>query len=494
MRTRTLVPNALLVGAARLVVLVVLGGGVPVLAAQSTADDALPRTVPLREAQDRNPDPKVVEIDLTTKVARVAIGPNQSVEAWTYDGDLPGPLIRTKVGDRLIVHFKNALPQPTTVHWHGIRVPIHMDGVPGISQPDVEAGGSFTYDFIVPDAGLYWYHPHVMSAAQVGFGLYGALLVEDPNDGVNVDKADQQVLVLSDIAIQEDGTLEPPDSGGDAGNVFGREGQIVLVNGRVSPAVSVRAGSLQRWRIVNTAKSRYFQLVLDGQVFTIVGADGGLTTAPVTRDQIVIAAGERVDVLVAPQGKPGGQLVLRGMPYDRGYGSSEFRAVEDLVTFNFTNEPALPDRGRPPASRPIEPLSAEGATRVNLELTLVGVDGKSEFQVNGVPFWKSKPIPAKPGETQLWTITNKVKWAHPMHMHGFFFQAVDEAGKPIQPIALKDTIDVPINTTIRYLIKFDDREGEWMFHCHILDHAEAGLMGTVRLGNPPSSDIRHTHR
>jgi FtsP/CotA-like multicopper oxidase with cupredoxin domain len=284
------------------------------------------------------------------------------------------------------VHFKNTLPQPTTVHWHGIRVPIQMDGVPGISQPDVEPGGSFTYDFVVPDAGLYWYHPHVMSAAQVGFGLYGALLVEDPNDGIPIDKADQPVIVLSDIAIQEDGTLEPPDSGGDAGNVFGREGQIVLVNGRVSPSVTIRAGTLQRWRVVNTAKSRYFQLVLDGQPFTIVGADGGLTTAPVTRDQVVIAAGERVDLLVAPQGKPGGQLVLRGMPYDRGYGSSEFRAVEDLVTFKFTNEPALPAATRPHASRPIEPLSAEGATRVNLELTLVGVDGKSEFQVNGMPF------------------------------------------------------------------------------------------------------------
>ncbi|MBM3772800.1 MAG: multicopper oxidase family protein [Acidimicrobiia bacterium] len=473
---------------------IALFGSVPCLHAQSAVDEALPRTVPLREAQDRNPDPRVVEVDLTARVARVKTGPSQSVEAWTYDGDLPGPLIRTKVGDRLIVHFKNALPQPTTVHWHGIRVPIQMDGVPGISQPDVEPGGSFTYDFVVPDAGLYWYHPHVMSAAQVGFGLYGAVLVEDPNDGITIDKADQQVLVLSDIAIQDDGTLEPPDSGGDAGNVFGREGQIVLVNGRVSPSVSLRAGTLQRWRIVNTAKSRYFQLVLDGQPFTIVGVDGGLTTAPVTRDQVVIAAGERVDLLVAPQGKPGGQLVLRGMPYDRGYGSSEFRAVEDLVTFNFTNEPALPNAARPNPSRPIESLSAEGATRVSLELTLVGVDGKSEFQVNGVPFWKSKPIAAKPGETQLWTITNKVKWAHPMHMHGFFFQLVDEAGKPIQPIALKDTVDVPINKTVRYLIKFDDREGEWMFHCHILDHAEAGLMGTVRLGNPPPSDIRHTHR
>jgi FtsP/CotA-like multicopper oxidase with cupredoxin domain len=142
----------------------------------------------------------------------------------------------------------------------------------------------------------------------------------------------------------------------------------------------------------------------------------------------------------------------------------------------------------------IEPLSAEGATPVNVELTLVGVEGKSEFHVNGTPFWKAKPFVAKPGETQIWTINNKVQWSHPMHMHGFFFQVVDEAGKPVEPLAWKDTVDVPLNKTVRYLIKYDDRIGEWMWHCHILDHADAGLMGTVRVGDPPPTHFRgHEH-
>ena len=112
------------------------------------------------------------------------VAPGTKVNAWTYDGHLPGPLIRAHVGDRIIVHFTNDLPQPTTIHWHGVRVPIEMDGVPDVSQPEVKHGESFTYDFVARDAGLFWYHPHVMSAAQVGFGLYGALLVEDPADGV----------------------------------------------------------------------------------------------------------------------------------------------------------------------------------------------------------------------------------------------------------------------------------------------------------------------
>ena len=240
----------------------------------------------LREAVDRNPDPAIVEIDLAARLAEVEVEPGLKVKAWTYDGGLPGPLIRTKVGDRLIVHFKNELAAPTTIHWHGVRVPIEMDGVPGISQPEVKTGESFTYDFVVRDAGLFWYHPHVMSAAQVGFGLYGALLVDDPDDGVGV--ADELTLVLSDIGFDKFGVLEPADSGGPAGMVFGREGQYVLVNGKRKPTIRMRAGAPQRWRIVNAAKSRFFLLDLDGQPFTIIGGDGGLQEEPVTSGTLLV--------------------------------------------------------------------------------------------------------------------------------------------------------------------------------------------------------------
>ena len=156
--------------------------------------------VKLVEAEDTNPDPKIVEITLEARVAPIEIASGVRTDVWTYNGGLPGPLIRARRGDRLIVHFSNKLPQSSTVHWHGVQVPIEMDGVPGASQAPVEPGGSFTYDFIVPDAGLFWYHPHVMSAAQVGFGLYGPLLVDDPDDPVK--SVDELVLVLSDIALE----------------------------------------------------------------------------------------------------------------------------------------------------------------------------------------------------------------------------------------------------------------------------------------------------
>jgi FtsP/CotA-like multicopper oxidase with cupredoxin domain len=445
--------------------------------------------VRLPELADHNPDPNVVEIELTATLADVRIKDTR-VRAWTYNGMVPGPLIRTKVGDRLIVHFRNELAEPTTVHWHGIRVPIEMDGVPGISQPEVTQGQTFTYDFVVKDAGLYWYHPHVMSAAAVGNGLYGALLVEDPADGVGVE--DQLTIVLSDIGFDEKGVLEPANSGGGAGLVFGREGAHVLVNGRSNPRLLARAGAPQRWRIVNAAKSRFFWLDLDGQDFTVIGSDGGLQERPTTTPQLLVTAGERVDVIVSPTGKPGSELVLRSMLYNRGYGSVEFRSVETLMTIALSTEPAMKPRPLAAISRTIVPPSAEGATRVDLVLTLPPVDdkGHSEFRVNGVPFWKAKPYRAALGETQLWVVKNDTQWDHPLHLHGFFFMLLDDNDQPLRPLAWKDTVNVPMKSTVRLLVAFDERPGTWMFHCHILDHADGGLMGTVHVG--PGEPAAHT--
>jgi FtsP/CotA-like multicopper oxidase with cupredoxin domain len=446
----------------------------------------------LAEAKDLNPDPRIVEINITARVASVEVAPGKRVDAWTYDGGLPGPLIRGRVGDRLIVHFRNELPQPTTIHWHGVRVPIEMDGVPGISQPDVQPGGTFTYDFLLRDAALYWYHPHVFSAAQVGFGLYGALLVEGPEDDIGIP--DQLTIVLSDIGFDAKGTLERADSGGPAGMVFGREGAYLLVNGKVMPTLRARSGAPQRWRIVNTAKSRFFFLDLDGQRFTRIGSDGGLQEQSDTSDAMLITAGERVDVLVTPVGKPGSRLVVRAMLYNRGYGSVEYRAVEDLFTIDFSADAPMTPVELPRVTRQITPPSASRATEIKMVLSLPPQDvkGQSEFRINGVPYWKAKPYRARLGETQLWVIQNDSSWDHPMHLHGFFFMPVDEQGQPLRPMRWKDTINIPMKATARFLVTFDERPGQWMFHCHILDHAEGGLMGTVVVGDVPT--VEHAHR
>jgi len=450
----------------------------------------------LTEAADLNSDPRVVEVNLEARVARVEIAPGLPVEAWTYNGGLPGPLIRVRVGDRLIVHFSNRLPKPTTVHWHGIRLPNRMDGVPGHSQSEVQPGESFTYDFVVPDAGLFWYHPHVMSAAQVGFGLYGALLVEDPAEPVGA--ADELVLVLSDIEIRDDGTLESPDTGASTGMAFGREGNHLLVNGREVGRLLARSGAPQRWRVVNAAKSRFFQLDLgdreftNTQLFTAIGVDGGLLEYPVKRDTLLLAPGERVDAIVSPQAAPGTELVVRSLLYDRGYGSTEARVpFDELFTITMADLPPYAGSPLPGTRRSIEPLSTAGATQVDVQFTLAQLrDGSFEYRINGAPFAKDRPVQAMPGETQVWTVTNKTKWSHPFHLHGFFFQVLDEAGAHVHPLAWKDTVSVPFEQTARFVVRFDDRLGSWMYHCHVLDHADGGLMGVVQVG---ATDTDHSH-
>src|SRR5690606_36350697 len=190
------------------------------------------------------PYPNILEINIEARVTEMEIEPGHKPPIWSYDGGLPGPLIRGKVGDRVIVHFRNSLPEATTIHWHGVRVPNHVDGAPGATQPPIEPGGTFTYDFVLVDAGTFWYHPHLDSAAQVGWGLYGPIIIDDPAQS-DEDFGDELVLVLSDMSLNEKGEFYPVDSGGAFGDLFGREGAVLLVNGRVMPTLEVRKGKRQ---------------------------------------------------------------------------------------------------------------------------------------------------------------------------------------------------------------------------------------------------------
>ena len=447
--------------------------------------------IKLREAVDINPDPLVVEVNIEARVARVTYEPGKQVDAWTYNGDIPGPLIRIRAGNRLIVHFTNNLPKPTTMHWHGLRIPIQMDGVPGHSQPEVQPGESFTYDFTPPDAGLFWYHPHVMSAMQVGYGLYGALLVEDPAE--KVDVSDELVLVLSDIAIDDNGGLQAPENAGPVAMAFGLEGNHVLVNGRTRPRLMARPGVPQRWRIVNAAKSKYFELQLgeiSGAPFTRIGGDGGIQEYPIKEETLVIAPGERVDAIVAPNGAAGEEIVVRSLPYNRGYGS-EYLSIEELFTIALVGLPSNSPQSNVTIHRDIAPIDQKGATRVTMDITLVQPDDRTiEYRINNTSMAKLRPFPATVGEIQIWTITNQTKWSHPVHLHGFFFQVLDKDGQPARPLAWKDTVDVPFNETVSFIVRFDERPGMWMIHCHVLDHAEGGLMTMVELVDS-SHDSHH---
>jgi FtsP/CotA-like multicopper oxidase with cupredoxin domain len=444
----------------------------------------------LAQAVDRNPDPRIVEIDLDAHVAPASIIPGTETQVWTYDGTLPGPLIRANVGDRVIAHFTNHLSEPTTIHWHGLRIPAAMDGAPGHSQPEVAPGASFTYDFTVPDAALFWYHPHVNSSAQVTNGLYAPFLVTDPADPLR--DTDELVLVLSDIYVRAQGELGDPYASGDLGALFGREGTEMLVNGRIRPTLTVRPGRLLRLRLVNTARSRYFQLLLAGHSFRRIGGDGGLLEYPVDSETVVLAPAERADVLLVPRGEPGNVLPIRWRAYDRGWGTTYGRPDEDLLYLSFA-EPAPQVDALPTTSRAILPLDSSAATDVTLRMTQQSGQGQPlELGFNEMAFAHAAPVHAAVGETQIWTLTNTIDFSHPFHLHGFFFQVLGPDGAPVRPLEWKDTVDVPVDATRRLIVRYDDRPGMWMFHCHLLDHAEVGMMGVLQVtGETPPMHAAH---
>jgi FtsP/CotA-like multicopper oxidase with cupredoxin domain len=428
-------------------------------------------------AEDLNPDPNVLEIELEARVAERELVPGFKTPVWTYNGTVPGPMIKAKVGDRVIVHFRNSLPEPTTIHWHGLRVTNDMDGAPGLTQDLIPPGGEFRYEYTLPDAGTFWYHPHYDSANQVGRGLYGAFVVEDPADPAVF--GDDLVLLLSDMSIDETGGMLPADSGGNFGDLFGREGSVLLVNGKVRPTLKVRTGKQQRWRIINAARARYYNLRLRGHRFVRLGGDNGLAARSEDVYNLIVTPGERQDAVFTPADPPGSRRVLRWVPTERGYGTVYNRPSEELLYIETVADAPVAPEPIPTELRTIEPLDISDALHTTLELT-IAIDSRVEMGVNGVPYWKSTPLQGLVNQTQVWRIVNNTDFAHPFHLHGYFFQVLDDERVP----EWKDTVDVPAKSERSIAVRFDERSGVWMLHCHILDHAEVGMMKTLVVRNP----------
>jgi FtsP/CotA-like multicopper oxidase with cupredoxin domain len=435
-----------------------------------------------RSPVDLDPDPNVLEIELEARVADIEFIPGAPTTAWTYDGGVPGPLIRAKVGDRVRVHFKNSLPEPTSIHWHGLRIPMAMDGVPEHGQAPVPPGGSFDYEFTLPDAGTFWYHPHFASAAQVGNGLYGPLIVDDPNEPRGI--GDEVVLMLSDIALNPDGTLIAGDAGGDEALLAGREGSLLLVNGRVNPTLRAADGLRQRFRLINAAKTRYFDLALDAHDFLRIGGDGGLIAAPERTSALLLVPGERADVVVTPtreRATDGRAPSLRSLEYRRGPAGRADYSEHELIRLDLRPVAGEPSSALPALARDVRALDPTSATPIDLFFTMnAGDDGNLAPRIEVVPSSGSH-VQARVGEHQLWSVTNLTEWDHPFHLHGFFFQLLDVDGVVPAVREWKDTVNVRSASTVRLLVHFDERPGMWMFHCHILDHADHGMMGMVDL-------------
>lgn len=235
-------------------------------------------------ARDFNRSRHVVETVLVARPAVVSFGDGVETEVWTYNGGTPGPTIEADIGDKVVVHFFNHLPEPTTVHWHGLEVPATMDGTP-LSQDAVPPGGYFRYEFVVHRAATYWYHPHVRSNEQVEKGLYGMLVVRDPKEdrALGLPRRAHR-LVLDDILLDDSGQIAEPFPVDPLMNattqVNGREGNVLLVNGHSAPVQRIRAGEPQRLRLVNASNSRFMRVAIEGHRMFRIGGDGGLLESP----------------------------------------------------------------------------------------------------------------------------------------------------------------------------------------------------------------------
>jgi FtsP/CotA-like multicopper oxidase with cupredoxin domain len=437
---------------------------------------------------DVNPDPNIVEVQLVAGLSTAAYLRGKPTEIWAYrdgalpnsKGTVPGPLLRAKVGDEIIVHFRNELPvDETTIHWHGLRLPAPSDGTMSTMTP-VPPGGEYEYRFTARDASSFWYHPHVRAYDQIERGLYAPMVV---TGGVMPEVAADRTIVLDDVKLDADGSLNAATT--DLDRMLGRQGNVLLVNGQRAPvALRVGAGARERWRFVNGANGRYFNLRIPGLRFLVIGSDGGLLAQPYSTDTLLVTPGERYDVLVTFDGSPGASAVLQTVHYDRGHDIPD-PGPQDLLRVAYgaaaSAPPSLPvswgDAPRLPITdgTPVRPF-------VLAEYEQPGVPVL--FTINGEQWPDNRPVHVTRGDIEIWEVRNDAAMDHPFHLHGMFFQVLPEGGTPPVADGWKDTVNVPQRSTLRFAVQYDP-VGMWMFHCHILEHAELGMMGDLMV-MPPS--------
>jgi bilirubin oxidase len=446
------------------------------------AAESRPENPDLPVLVDENPDPRVVEVTLTAAPLQRSIVPGAPrSHGFGYNGGSPGPTLEAREGDRVVVHFRNRLPEATTVHWHGLHLPFTADGSP--FHP-VAPGEDYTYDFTVRpgSAGTYWYHPHPdhRTGHQVGMGLYGAVVVRADDDPLP-STLPEKVLIFTDNRVDGDGALDFPHHGSPQATVDrenGREGEVLLVNGQVMPTVGIRAGEVQRWRIINASAARVLRLHLPGHTLLHVGNDGGLFERPVEVNELVVANAERVEVLVRATGRPGTRAVLQTLPYDRYIPQTrptDWNRARDLLALQYTAGPAVVPPPIPATLRHVPVLDTLQATA---RRTIVLGQG----MINGRLMDMGRvDVVARLGATEIWEIENVVGMDHPFHLHGFQFQVLDRDGVPEAFRSWKDVVNVPKHQTARLIVRYDNYPGKWMFHCHILDHEDHGMMGVLEV-------------
>jgi FtsP/CotA-like multicopper oxidase with cupredoxin domain len=418
---------------------------------------------------------------------------------WGYGGGVPGPEIRAREGDILRVRIRNRLPEGTTVHWHGLPVPNDMDGVPGVTQPPIPPGGDFVYEFVVPAAGTYLYHSHV--GLQLDRGLYGAMVVEPGSEELTYDR--EYVIVLDDwldgvsgrspeSALEELRSRGGGMMGGGMGGMMGGGmggGEIdyprYLIGGwppEAPETFAVRRGERVRLRLINAAAETVFRFAVAGHPLAVTHTDG-LPVEPVQADTLRIGMGERYDVLLEAN-EPGVWQVAAAAEGKGGLGRALLRYREAAQSTTPPAEYRPPELGGRPLSyadlqtRGLESFPQDslltGPDRTH-RLVLSGGMGSYEWTIDGQRYPDAAPLRVSEGEWVRVELQNRSMMAHPIHLHGHFFQVRNATGRG----PYKDTALVEAHMGSLAFDFVADNPGEWFFHCHNAYHMESGMARIV---------------
>lgn len=441
------------------------------------------------ESLGRDP---VVRLSATPGMAPLLGSAKPAVEVWNYNGQVPGPEIRAAQGDRLRIVVENGLPEGTTVHWHGVRVPNAMDGVPDLTQDPISPGGSFIYDFPLHDAGTFWYHPHQRSFEQVGRGLYGPLIVEEANP-IQVDR--DHTWVLDDWRLDSGGQISGGFGSNHDATMAGRVGNTVTINGSLPQPLTVRTGERIRLRLINAANARIFGLNFADHNPKVIAIDGQPVEPHEFDGALLLGPAMRIDLILDAIGSPGSRSVVTDTFYSAleypltsiAYGDSPLRdqplSTPMALDANPIPEPRLRNAQRHEIIFAGGMMGMMGGGMAGGMMGGGMGGGMMNWTVNGVSATghAHEPILAVPrNQTVIMSLKNETAWWHPIHLHGHSFRVISRNGQPAELREWQDTVLMAPRETAEIAFVADN-PGDWMIHCHILEHQAAGMMASIRV-------------
>ncbi|OZU87216.1 copper oxidase [Virgibacillus indicus] len=435
--------------------------------------------------EDLDPDPNKSEFHLTAQQGTSEILNGVESETLGYNGNILGPVIRVHKGEKVKVKMKNNLDEGTTLHWHGLRVDGENDGGP---HSGIMPGETWEPEFTIDQpAATLWYHPHMMekTAKQVYEGLAGLFYIEDEvSDSLAIPKeygVNDFPLIIQDRKMDASDNMEYSPNMKDM--MMGLYGNAFLVNGAIAPYLEVPKG-LVRLRILNGSNGRTYDFSLDNsQAFNQIASDGGFLEKPIEKSAVRLSPGERAEILVDfSQYETGEKISLINTDSNvyAASASNDEMDKEELMEFAVTNKESGVNE-IPEQLTEIEPIEPKSAVKTR-EFVMMGMGTTltiNDKQMDMTRIDEEVDFNA----TEIWEVSNQGAgknggMAHPFHIHGVQFQVLDRDGNPppANESGWKDTVLIQPKETVRLIATFKNK-GVFMYHCHILEHEDAGMMG-----------------